>query len=156
MLESIVAVDPRWHGKRARLLVRSCLQDSDDSIEHIESVVRYLLRWKNWSDTRWAGVGPAARLLLGSMCCGLEGIVAEVQANGANNERFYLTAARSRLEPAVKRYVAVAAFAAYPMEAFSLQLLEDDRWLLRARGMWEEIQCETDFLAKLPPAVWAT
>eukprot|EP00974_Lingulodinium_polyedra_P088745 8604078-Lingulodinium_polyedra.AAC.1 len=22
--------------------------------------------------------------------------------------------------------------------------------------MWEEIQCETDFLAKLPPAVWAT
>ena len=86
----------------------------------------YVLQWWNWSDCRWVGVGVSARMFLGSSCVGLESLVALVDRLVVNNDKFYLGVAMRRLTTQVKKYVAIAGMSCYPLEGFTLELLEDD------------------------------
>ena len=153
-LDFVLRVDPRWHFGRERLLVRAELQHDPHGIQLVEDVVAYFLQWRNWSDTRWAGVGPAARLFMTSMFVGIEALVSDVVEHGVNNEKYYIGAADRMLSIDVKRYLAVAALAAYPVESFTLGILEDDRFLLRARELWGGVNMELDYVSHFPRLLW--
>jgi hypothetical protein len=154
LLEFVLSVDPRWDPDRELLLVRMCLQDTANAVDTVEGVVSYFLQWRNWSDTRWAGVGVAARHFIGSLCVGVESLVALVDREGVNNEKFYLGASRRRMSTSVKKYVAIAALACYPLEGFTLSLLEDDRFLLQAAELHDDIKVEAEYVGNLPDSFW--
>jgi hypothetical protein len=56
-----------------------------------------MMRWRDFSNTRWAGVGPSTRRIILSLAVGLEAMVQEVDRDGKANDRYYLSAAKTRL-----------------------------------------------------------
>lgn len=74
LLDFVLWVDPRWDFGRGVLRVRRELEGRMTGIEDIVAVVEYFLQWRNWSVTRWAGVGPAARSFRASLFVGLEAL----------------------------------------------------------------------------------
>ena len=93
-VEQVMLVDPHWDPARGKLCVRSDLEIRSDRAQVIASVIAYLLQWRNWSETRWAGVGKAGRLMVGSMAVGVTEMVKILHNRASNNDRYYLSAAR--------------------------------------------------------------
>jgi hypothetical protein len=154
LIDWVLRVDPRWDPVSQLLRVSSELDGLLDGVQLVENVLTYFLRWRNFSDTRWAGVGPSARHLICSLAVGLEPLIKLVDANGKGNDRYYLSAAKTRMLPAVKKLAAIGALSSYPIESMSLELLEDDRWLLKAESLWSEAEVEAEWVANLPDFVF--
>lgn len=154
LLDWILRVDPRWDPASSKLWVSSQLDGAAGGPELIQDVVLWCLRWMNFVDTRWAGIGPSARQLLLSLCVGVEQLVKLVDANAKGNDRYYLSAAKTRLSPAVKKLAAVAALSSYPLEGMCLALLEDDRFLLHAQALWCDAGEEVGWVSDLPVSVY--
>lgn len=83
-----------------------------------------------------------------------QAMIKMVDVDGKGNDRYFLSASKKRMSPAVKKLAAVAALATYPIEGMSLQLLEDDRFLLTAKSLWEEARSEVEWLGGLPDCVF--
>ena len=88
LLERLAHVDPRWDASKQVLLVSARVREDPDAFAEVRDRVAFLLQWRKWSDSRWAAVGPSSRLMLGSLVAGGEKIVAMLQQNGKNNERY--------------------------------------------------------------------
>ena len=78
-LELFVRVNPYWDGKRLHVL--ASLQQHADHISAVTGVIKYCMHWQDFSETRWAGVGPCARKFVWSLFIGIEEIVKLAQAS---------------------------------------------------------------------------
>ena len=150
----MLKVDPRWCAASSRLLVREHLEGALRAIDEIETVVEFLLHFRNWSDTRWGGIGPASRLFVGALCAGLEGLVPLVQRHGTNNDRLNLSAVRTKISPEVKKYMIIASLMSRPVEAVVFRMLKDDRFLLCAAECWKQMVSQSSYVEHLPDSVW--
>ena len=150
----VMEVDPRWDAQNNVLMVRSALDAQPGSIDKIEAVVAFFLRWRSWSDTRWAGVGPSARMFLASLCVGVQAMVHRVAASGKDNEKLYIGSARKRTTPDVIKYMIFAATASYPAEVFTLKLMKDDRFCRFALALKEQLRTSIARVTHLPDATW--
>ena len=93
--------------------------------EKFIALVHYLMKWRKFTDSRWVTVGASSRLLLLSLSVGMEDL-AQMTRVCPNVSDYHLHGFEKLTKP-VAAYVVVAGLAAYPVEAFSLELLEDDR-----------------------------
>ena len=75
-------MDPRWDRVAQKLWVCSAVQDSHEGVDLVHNVVLFMLRWRDFSNTRWAGVGPSTRRIILSLAVGLEAMVQEVDRDG--------------------------------------------------------------------------
>ena len=73
---------------------------------------------------------------------------------GANNDRYYLSAAKKRLSSAVRKLYGVSALATVPIEGWMFSCLQDDRLFLRSAGLWIDAQQAAAAIADLPVGVW--
>ncbi len=89
------------------------------------------------------------------MFIGIEALVQLVGREGVNNDRYYVGAAQRMLTTDVKKYVVVASLVSYPVEAFSLGILEGDRFFLRAAELWGVVVSEYEYVSTLPLCVWS-
>ena len=87
LVDWMCVVDPRWHSERHVLIVRPCVAGLPDASAQVEKRVAFLMQWRNWSDTRWAAVGPSSRLMVASLVGGLEGLVGLLHRKGKHNQR---------------------------------------------------------------------
>ena len=94
LCEWVAAVDPRWHPVRKVLVVQCAFAQQADRMR-VEQVIGFLMRWQNWSDTRWLALGSSSRLMVASILAGVECLISVVNRKGRNNERYCL------LEPQV-------------------------------------------------------
>ncbi len=62
VMETVLRVDTRWDTSLERLLVSSSLQDDLSWRDIVCFVVVLFLRWKPYSETRWAGVRSCSAL----------------------------------------------------------------------------------------------
>eukprot|EP00974_Lingulodinium_polyedra_P049628 4773131-Lingulodinium_polyedra.AAC.1 len=85
----------------------------------------YMHKWRKFTESRWTSIGATARQLLRSMCVGLESLVALTRDDPLVSD-FHLHGFE-KLSCDIKMYVACAAVGSYPVEAFMLEVLEDDR-----------------------------
>jgi hypothetical protein len=97
LIEWVLRVDPRWDRVAQKLWVCSAVQDSHEGVDLVHSVLLFMMRWRDFSNTRWAGVGPSTRRIILSLAVGLEAMVQEVERDGKANDRYYLSAAKTRL-----------------------------------------------------------
>jgi hypothetical protein len=75
ILDELLLVDPRWDVQNQILYVSSALQDDSDCMNRVASLLTYFIRWREFSATRWAGVGPSHRHLLASIAIGIDFMV---------------------------------------------------------------------------------
>ena len=152
----VLRVDPRWDRVALKLWVCSAVQDSSEGVDLVHDVLLLMLRWRDFSDTRWAGVGPSTRRLILSLAVGLEAMVQQVDRDGKGNDRYYLSAAKTRLGSETNKLAAIASLSSYPLESLSLELLQDDRWLLVWASLWAEAESEADWVSGLPDSVFSS
>ena len=128
------------------------LCDDLDAMDKVSACGVYCMRWRRFSDTRWCGIGVAARGLLKSLSIGLESLVANTRADKRVSD--YFLHGFSRLSQTVKRYVATAAAATRPGEAFLLEVLRDDRLSRRVSDVHGAFNEELLYLESLAQDVW--
>jgi len=152
-LELFLVVNPYWDGKV--LHVSAALLSDPDAIGAVTTLVRYCLKWVDFSDTRWTKVGEAARLWLRSLLVGIDGIVKLTEQNDAVC-RWHLAGYFKRSTSSVRVYLAVAAAAGRPSESMLFDLLQDDRFLQRADQCWQILCDELQYLFALPDSFYST
>ena len=108
-IELFLRVNPSWDG--SILHVSSSLLGTDDHIRAITTVVRYCMRWSDFSETRWTKVGEVGRLYLRSLLVGVDGLVKMAEANDAIS-KWHLNGYSKRSSPSVRLYLCAAAAAA--------------------------------------------
>lgn len=149
-IELFVEVNPRWEG--GKLWANPHLQADPECWDKVSVLVMYLLKWKKFSETRWATVGSSCRAFLGSLLVGLDELVAIARADSTVSD-FHLHG-YTKCNKAVRRYVGVAAGAAYPVEAFLIEAMTDDRLIRRLPEVQGALVSELEYLENLGPYVW--
>ena len=148
--DELARSDLHWDGQRLRVLASFQLEPC--AFGRIAGMVLHLMRWCDFSETRWCGSGPAGRLFLAALAGGMDGIH-EVCRSDPHCSREKM-AGISRATPQVRYFLAIAALSAYSTESVGLELLEDDRFLRRSHELWGVMQDELMYLHDLPPLVW--
>ena len=156
-----LGADPRWldllsvvrpYFRGGSLHVNPLICNDVDHMDKIMKCWVYCMRWKHFAESRWCGIGMACRQLLRSVAMGVEYLVAETRADTSVSDYFLHGAAR--LTPSVKRYVAAAAAATRPAEAFLLEIMEDDRLGRRSGEAHAALKDELQYLEAVHDDVW--
>jgi hypothetical protein len=127
--------------------------EGDADIRHrVASVLLYLLRWVDYIDARWVTTGVCGRRFIASLLAGLDRIHALASEDDAI-WKYHLNGF-SKATPAVRRYLTIAAMAAYPCESLLAEFLEDDRLLRRVEYFKNVLNEEFKFLLSLPMCIW--
>ena len=153
MLEQVLLINPTWHADSKTLEVSATLVIDPDSHNKIAGVVCYFLRWQNFSETRWAGVGPSVRLLCSSLAIGLDYLVVLVYSCPACST-YYLGGFKRFFSSRVRLYVGIGVFATWPAESFNLEMMKDDRFRARASRLWDHVMEKATYIEGLPLLVW--
>jgi hypothetical protein len=155
MLAAIMEVNPWWNSSQQILSVAGQLQLDPDGVTKIISVLQYCLQWINWSDTRWTKMGSCSRLYLRSKAVGIDYLVRLVSlGKHSSNDQYHIGGYERFDSFEVQRLLAIAAVSNYPMENFVLELLKDDRFMLRAAYLRGVLDRETQLVANLPNCCW--
>ena len=152
MLDIVLEVNPIWDADTQTLTVSALLESKEDWQDTVASIVCFFLRWQDFSETRWAGVGVSLRLLACSLAIGVEYLVGLVYASKSAST--YYLGGFKKLTGEVRLYVGIGVFATWPAETFNLEMMEDDRFLARAPDLWVVVTEEARYVETLPRAVW--
>ena len=126
----LLYVNPRWDARRSILTVSVVLQHDVDGLKVVKDAMKFVFRWRNWSDTRMAAMARSGQSYIASKALGLDYLVQLVKdSKGSSNCKYY-TSSTSKATPEVQKLFAVAAMSVYPLDQFLLEILEDDRWNL--------------------------
>ena len=154
-LKLLLDVNPRWDESQQILRVRSTLRGTTDGVELIKDCLIQCLRWRNWSDSRMAGVSRTAQLYFVSRAVGVSYLVDLVmRSTESSNYKYYMGGYNKHGTPDVQKFLATAAVAVQPLDSFLLANLEDDRWLLWAEVQQKQIEDQCSHIASLPNSVW--
>ena len=150
MVDKLVQSDLHWDG--ARLRVHSSFQGRPRAFSELCDMVLHLMRWVDFSETRWCGSGFSGRCFFASLAGGMDGLHAILlQDPHISKEKM---AGIPRATPQVRKFLAVAALSAYSTEVVGIELLEDDRFLRRGPELRSLMEDELLYLHDLPDLVW--
>ena len=152
LMDLFVELHPRFVGNR--LLVRPTLEGDVDCFEKASTCVMFGMRWLRCTETRWARKGVSARAFFLSLSLGVEGIFKLCEDN-ADVTMFNLNGFK-RASTGVRRYLAVAAVAVFPLDSASIAFLEDDRLLLVGSDVWSDMVRDVAYVLGLPQLVWTS
>ena len=148
-LENVCQVDPWYDRDLECLWVDASMANERDHIATISSVLFFFMRWINFSDARWGGVGPSTRSWTGSAGVGIDYVGKMVVADkGANHHHIGGYARFGKGD--VRTFMIVAAISSWCTEAAITMLLEDDRAIRLWPDLKREMQSEREFLETLP------
>ena len=107
----------------------------------------YGFHWLTFSETRLGKIGPCGRRWMLSCSLGLDECFREaIQEN--TTSRYYASGYLSA-DFEVRRWLVIAGFAALPVESMVLELLEDDRFFLRAAELKRDMDMETEYVGQM-------
>ena len=134
-LEDLMLVNPRWDQGRKKLLVNAHLEWDPLASSKVTTCIAMMMRWHNFTGSRFAGLSQACRLLLRSMLVGIDSLVAVTLADQAVS-KYYLCGYKKITTP-IRHFVAITALSAQPLESVTLSMLGEDRFLLLARSCFK-------------------
>ena len=150
MIDEIVAVNPFWCDNQ--LHVCSALQDSPDAFEKLSAVMLYLFKWCQFSEARWATIGPSSRAVLCSLAVGLEALV-ELTRSDPHATDFHLRGF-GRMSSPLKQYLVAASVVSWLTDSLLYEVLADERLLRQHLVMQEAVQEELAFLVQVQELTW--
>ena len=131
VVKDVAAVNPRYDPTTKLLHVSPHLAHVLDWLDRVASVVTYCVRFREFSETRWAAVGARFRLICLALLVGLERLI-EMVHRDADSNTHYIGGFSKLALPGVRRYIGTAAWCATPIECVALELLQDDRFFAHA------------------------
>jgi hypothetical protein len=146
LMDLFVELHPRFVGNQ--LLVRPTLEGDVDCFEKASTCVMFAMRWLRCTETRWARKGVSARAFFLSLSLGVDGIV-KLCDDDTDVTMFNLNGFR-KASTGVRRYLAVAACASFPLDSASIAFLEDDRLLLVGSDVWSDMVRDVGYVLGLP------
>jgi hypothetical protein len=150
-LDRVTEVAPWWDG--SHLTVSASLRDDPDSLEKVSAVILYFCRWRAFTETRWATIGPACRALVCCFCVGLEKLVSITRADATVTD--YNLHGFSRLSSSLKKFAVIAALASVVPDSLLTELLADDRVAKRSDDLLETVMEEMRWVESIGDGVWA-
>jgi hypothetical protein len=154
-MPEFIAVNPEYDPAADLLYVHLDLEGTDGWLDRVEAVLVVAMHWRNFSETRWGGLGRSLRLLGLSLVCGLQGLVRQVVKNP--NANHYFINGFYRLNYAgVATYVVVGMFSTLPLESVIMDLLVDDRFFLKAPQLRTIINDLVKVIENVPIATWTS
>ena len=145
LLETVVEANPRWDGHQ--LLVSTAIQVMSDHIEHIQSILVSLYRFRIFSSTRWLSVGQSCRTLMAGLFVGLDRVVQMVRQDKTMTD--YYAHGFSRLDAPMRKYICIAGVSSFLAESVIEQLLEDARVARHVDALSDLVLEEFNFIASL-------
>ena len=152
-LDLFVSVNPFWDGRV--LHVSAALLTQPDPVGAVTTILRYCLKWVDFSETRWTKVGEAGRMYLRSLLVGVDGLVKLTEQNDAVC-RWHLAGYFKRCSKSVRVYLAVAAAAGRPSESMLFDMMQDDRFLQRSDHCKQILSDELQYILTLPDLFFTT
>ena len=158
---SMLGVEPHWldelcdlnpHWRDGSLWVSSEVQQGREGFDRVASMMMYMLKWKQFSSTRWATVGSSCRYLMKSLCVGLDELVRLTKA-GPHVSGYHINGF-AKCGRAVRKYACIASMGSFPLEAFLLEVMEDDRVCRHLPALEECVQDELACVERMSRASW--
>ena len=140
-IEVVVALNPTWSD--GWLYINDTDDPNESPVDLISHLFFHLMRWRRFTQSRWATTGPSCRALTASLLLGLDELVRLTRADPHVSE--YHIAGFDRLSLRVLEFTITAAVASYPMENFILSLLDDDRLLRALPNLEAELEEEMHY-----------
>ena len=107
-----------------------------------------LFKFRKFTDSRWATVVDASRMMIVADRVGLDGVVSMARADPTSSD--YYMHGYTRLGDEERRLVVVAGLSSHVPDAVLLQLLEDDRLCRVASLAIDSAEVELAWLENLP------
>jgi hypothetical protein len=153
MIDELVRLFLRWDASQNVLYVAKWLELEVDGMELINSALVYCLQWKSFRPTRWCAGGPCGRHFVLSQLVGAHFLAKQVlKTDDPLKEKLHGV---TRFSADMFLFLVHLAFMSYPVESFSEELLEDDRFFSRHAELLLDIKAETSYVSNLPIVVWA-
>eukprot|EP00928_Gymnodinium_smaydae_P024546 TRINITY_DN19834_c0_g1_i1.p1 TRINITY_DN19834_c0_g1~~TRINITY_DN19834_c0_g1_i1.p1 ORF type:complete len:1127 (+),score=108.08 TRINITY_DN19834_c0_g1_i1:363-3383(+) len=149
-LDMVLVVCPRWTGKQ--LLVREGLQRDVNGWTKISMVIKFMLRWWQFCDTRWIKVTKACTFFLRSEAIGVSELVRITRKNKTITD--FDLHGYAQCSPSVRKYAVVLALSSLPQERFMHKLLDDDRVLLRLDEFEDTLKSSCEEVLARPRLVY--
>ena len=109
-------------------------------------------RFNKFSETRWAAVSATGRRWILGMVVGTPAIFKMCEAD--QNVHMSELGGFTRCSPEVRKYLALCGMGTIVANTVALELLRDDRWLLRAPEILEKASEEMNLLLSMPAFIW--
>ena len=152
MVEQLKLLRPRWDSDTKTLFINGALREDKTHLKSVTGLLFWASSWVNFSDTRFGKVGSCGRRWLISQAMGYGEIYEIIYANPKISK--YHSSGYRRMQQPERLLLTTASFSTYPVESFILEMLEDDRFYLRADSLWSDILAESQFVCNISDAVW--
>lgn len=149
MIDVVVDIDPIWDG--VSLCVNSNVLRQPDGCAQLKVCLDYILRFFNFVDTRWGGVGEPSRCFMRSKSVGLSKLWEMCSEDSTDMSHLH---GYAQATPPVLKFLAVAAVGSYPGESFLSEMLYDNRVLRRADEFRDAINSEIEYIFSLKSYAW--
>ena len=123
MLDLVVEVNPVW--RAGNLWANGLLQADPSCFAKVYTVVLYMFRWRKFSESRWATIGPACRAVLCSLAIGLDHLVGRTRADAKNSD--YHLHGYARMSAPIKQFMIVSGVVSCVADAMLQEIMRGDR-----------------------------
>ena len=107
------------------LCLAAGLEHDPSAADKATAALLHLWRFRAWSDSRWCGIGPSRKALMGCLLCGLHDLVDFIMQSKTASK--YYIQGFSRLTQQVRDMIVLVSCSSHLAENFVAQLLDDDR-----------------------------
>ena len=149
MLDKLQDLDPWFHN--GTLLVNPLETGTSEDLEQLSAAVMYLMRWRCFTESRFLSMAEAATGFLGSMCCGLTVLAAELSATGSGVGTLQ---GLQRLKPDIVKCFVVLAVVGATASEIQVSMMADDRLLRHQEELLSVLYEEAGVAHSLPDLVW--
>ena len=145
-LKDFELANPLWDPPSKTLRVLRSLQNDPEWVTILEKIMLYAFHWLTFSETRMGKVGPCGRRWMLSCSLGLDECFSEALQENTTSRYYANGYVEADLD--VRQWLLIAGFACLPVESMVLELLEDDRFFLRADDLKNDMDIETAYVSR--------
>jgi hypothetical protein len=150
MLDIIISVDLHWDG--VTLWFNASALSGSDSIAQVTSIIFFLFRFADFSDTRWMQPGKSIHPVLASIEVGLLKVVRMARDDPKVTD--YHLHGVDKLSVLAKKHLVIRGMQTFLAESVMQELLEEERLLRIIDSVENTLREEHDFLIATSSATW--
>ena len=151
MADMLAYLDIGWDFERKMLLVSAVYEGRTDVYEKLEIALLFFMRWSKWSKTRWGRSGSCARMFVGSLLCGVDGLFQMAEERGSSMHKL---GSFKQASSEVRAVYVTMATATYPLESLVFELWQDDCGLRRSQELQTIMADEYSYVLSIPEYCW--
>ena len=133
-------------------LGKRLLQADPSCVAKVYTVVLHMLRWRKFSESRWATIGPACRAVVCSLAIGLDQLITRARANPSTTDAHLHV--YGRMSTPIKQYMIVVGVVSFVADAMLYEIMRDDRLARRPEALEETLIDELKWVESISDATW--